>query len=219
MRIAVVLGQLAYKLSQCDGDDADVVLEQDAISRILHLARIGERVVRADQATVELVARAVAGHFGPLFDDLPKDRAELRRSVRDGLHSFDSDNTQSVLMGASCDALAALASPEPKGVPTNDCWQPIATAPEDTLVLLFCPNECEPETVFSHEPPVALHHICLGWFGDHWGGRKWLSSNVEARVDGWEPDGVECDWRPVEPTHWMPIPELPEPDGEARDGE
>ena len=68
-------------------------------------------------------------------------------------------------------------------------WQPIATAPRDeTSVLLFYP--ANPVGDFS------MGGVIEGWY---------FSSPKEID-DGWETIVGSIG----EPTHWMPLPELPE---------
>lgn len=59
---------------------------------------------------VERMARAIAGHFGPEFDDLPKDKAERINRNRVG-EMFD-DSQEDVLEAAKA-ALQALMEPTP----------------------------------------------------------------------------------------------------------
>ncbi len=57
--------------------------------------------------TNEIIARAIAGHFGSLYDDLPKDIQERRERRRNGeIH----ENTQLDMFFAAKSALAALSA-------------------------------------------------------------------------------------------------------------
>ena len=60
-------------------------------------------------------------------------------------------------------------------------WQPIDTAPEDTYVLVWCPD------YYCHECGVAMLHSEDGCWRDR---------------EGYLPLAT--------PTHWMPLPEPPE---------
>jgi hypothetical protein len=54
---------------------------------------------------VERVARAIAGHFGPEFDELPKDRKAQRESIRAGDAYCDN---QSEMLAAARAAIEAM---------------------------------------------------------------------------------------------------------------
>jgi hypothetical protein len=95
---------------------------------------------------LETVARELAGHFGPEFDALPKDRGVLRDVRR---HSVVySDNTQDCLLHAARAVLQAMRTPTMQmkltgaravtaqmtgpGSPADydaaaDCWQAMIT--------------------------------------------------------------------------------------------
>ncbi len=55
------------------------------------------------------VGRSLAGHFGPLFDDLPKDRIEQRAWAREGRAV---ENTQADLLDAARAAIEAMREPD-----------------------------------------------------------------------------------------------------------
>lgn len=73
-------------------------------------------------------------------------------------------------------------------------WKPIETAPKDgTFVLLYSPDAKEPS-------------IFVGYFISHVDGDEWFSEWHDAWVD----DGAKVI-SDVTLTHWMPLPERPEP--------
>jgi len=57
---------------------------------------------------VEKMARAMAGHFGPDYGALPKDKIERNIMLRQGLIY---DNTQEDLLQAAASVLTALSEP------------------------------------------------------------------------------------------------------------
>ena len=69
-------------------------------------------------------------------------------------------------------------------------WQPIETAPKDgTTVLLYCQGS------FLPGPAPFMQAGAWGF---------WHSGNPNHQRDCWIAD------EPVDPTHWMPLPEPPE---------
>lgn len=70
-------------------------------------------------------------------------------------------------------------------------WQPIETAPRDGTWILICQYGCS-------EPSRLVASFDDGWGADGW----WLC------CDGKNP---ELPLRGPEPTHWMPLPKLPNP--------
>lgn len=70
-------------------------------------------------------------------------------------------------------------------------WQPVNSAPGDEPVLLFCPDAREPKIVIGILSTFVDGEgsaVCTEW-GDFWTDR-------------------ELD---VEPSHWAPLPNKPEP--------
>ena len=59
-----------------------------------------------DDELIEAMACEMAGHFGPLFEELPKDKKELRAQRRVG--DFTADHTQEDMQDAAQAALAAI---------------------------------------------------------------------------------------------------------------
>jgi hypothetical protein len=91
---------------------------------------------------------------------------------------------------------------EPPVTDAGLSWQPIETAPKDgTEIFIFRHNWLE--------APVAQwienHAEDGSFFG--WGFDEWYTHGVEDGFLGWNED-IEDDCMP---THWMPIPNLPEP--------
>ena len=63
-------------------------------------------------------------------------------------------------------------------------WQPIETAPKETRVLGWCPSE---GISFPTIMAVVMDEVTNEWWPDTW---ESLDS-------------------PIQPTHWMPLPETP----------
>ena len=61
-----------------------------------------------EDTMIERVARAISGHFGPVFDDLPKDRKAQRLSIRQGDAYCD---TQDDMLEAARAAIEAMREP------------------------------------------------------------------------------------------------------------
>ena len=94
---------------------------------------------------------------------------------------------------------AALAHKE------MNAWQPIATAPRDKTVLLGYRNS------HGHWRTLRGEWFSLEEIYDHWEDPEgvdagWFEMSVEA-------DDVPNVWR-TNPTHWMPLPAAPLPQGE-----
>ena len=106
-----------------------------------------------DNAMVERVARAIAGHFGPDFDQLPKDRAEARSLVRQGADFNGNDKTS--VMDAARAALQSLGYAEMG-------WQLIETAPRDGTDVLVCVTYNLPDDEWQTATWVD------NWFADGW---------------------------------------------------
>jgi hypothetical protein len=70
--------------------------------------------------------------------------------------------------------------------PSTIGWLPIATAPKDRYLLLYMDGQI----------------YVGGWFEKQW--------NSKARWDAWLPKGVHGETGLWRPTHWMPLPELPD---------
>ena len=77
-------------------------------------------------------------------------------------------------------------------------WQPIETAPMGKDILVYCPNDFRaPEiTIF------AAHSVQTKWFGCEWS----ISGVMDRDSDEWNKWKRNLDT----PTHWMPLPPLPE---------
>jgi hypothetical protein len=90
---------------------------------------------------VERVARALAGHFGPVFDDLPRDRVQQREFLREG--GNPAENTQEDCLEAARAAIEAthleevVRALEPF-VPHYEEWmKDEATWPDETPLSVF----------------------------------------------------------------------------------
>ena len=73
-------------------------------------------------------------------------------------------------------------------------WQPIETAPKDgTAVLAACPQ--------------AANIFIAAW-------RTWRSDALRGDVTGWWSNGAKNAYQPdqliIQPTHWQPLPPLPD---------
>jgi hypothetical protein len=84
-------------------------------------------------------------------------------------------------------------------------WQPIETAPKDGRPLLLA-LKSKPDRNYMVSDICPQHAIGL------WQHARWQSIEVEdcgsmgGEYTGWMPDWVCLD---LEPTHWMPLPEVP----------
>lgn len=102
-------------------------------------------------------------------------------------------------------------------------WLPIDTAKKnDTPRLLWCPQGVE-RAYGAHDAPALAANICIGWWGgfaDRFGKADdgWVSIDVQTEVySGSAETGswTEHEWTRVKPTHWMPLPQDPEPTGHS----
>lgn len=77
-------------------------------------------------------------------------------------------------------------------------WQPIATAPRDgTHLLLAVPG---------------YRHAVLGHYFQH---ERREFGEVVSIYEGWSDGSLRLGGEPPEPTHWMPLPEMPPASDEA----
>lgn len=90
-------------------------------------------------------------------------------------------------------------------------WQPIATAPKDgtEIIGIFWKQ-------YHVDKKPTIHGPWTVAFRDG----KWMASWGDARVlhsEGWW--GTEYEEAPLDPTHWMPLPEPPAQDHDEDDAD
>jgi hypothetical protein len=66
-------------------------------------------------------------------------------------------------------------------------WQPIESAPKDGTLVLICFADGEIYIARNEGKPDSQHN------------------------DWWDQDGLDFGYGASQPTHWMPLPELPKP--------
>jgi hypothetical protein len=130
------------------------------------------------------------------------DLDNLRPEVRDAVAAIDKGNGVFV-NGDGCEGgiawatiraellRLARAEAELAALKARMQWQPIETAPRDgSSVIIGCAGKGSGEGVYATEP---------GWKGWPEPGWYWVGEDADLA-------------RPIEPTHWMPLP--PPPKGE-----
>jgi hypothetical protein len=82
-------------------------------------------------------------------------------------------------------------------------WQPISTAPEDVLILVYDPltERSQGGLLFPSVAGFFVARYCSGY-------ERWESDLVEFE-SGWESTGSYNMTATLNPTHWMPLPEPP----------
>ena len=83
-------------------------------------------------------------------------------------------------------------------------WQTIEKAPKDgSAVLLYCPSlGCDWPRL------KGMPNIVSGIWSDEL--MHWVSDVAEASINGFDEDACSSlDHIRIDPTHWMPLPEIP----------
>lgn len=113
----------------------------------------------------------------------------VKSSLYDAREAFGAERVSIEALRAGRDAAVARAEA------AEAAWRPIATAPKDGSRLLLW----LPELQLNYAPPRIIPALAAEGFFDTLFDHEWMLSR----------GGVSIDYRPLVPTHWMPLPTGP----------
>ena len=111
------------------------------------------------------------------------------------------------------EALAAARRVPPENAQTIE-WKPIKTAPKDgTIILVYDPDGIEPgRSDFESWPELTVKIFPARFDCDHPNGPPcWKWTCPFGEMTSWPSDGPSYNLATPKPTHWMPLPEPPDP--------